>query len=255
MSKRTIRGNFINKQTIDPIYLPLDALRITVLHNGIIAAEYDMLTKQWLRREEALNKYRWGVTLREYRIRRGYEILPQQHSYKKTHVIADLHLGHANIIKYCARPFQYSKIDEMDRVLINNWNSLVHKNDRVYFLGDLCLCNAHKTQQYLEQLNGDIRFIRGNHDQYIHNSVDRIELCYEGEKFLLTHDPRQVKEYDGWIIHGHLHNNNLKEYGLINHNSRTINVSAEVVDYKPVELDALVRAVRVAGFDNKKKGN
>lgn len=37
--------------------------------------------------------------------------------------IADLHLGHEAVIRMCDRPF--SSIDEMDSMLIKNWNSIV----------------------------------------------------------------------------------------------------------------------------------
>ena len=66
---------------------------------------------------------------------------------------ADLHLGHKNIIKYCNRPF--SSLKDMDETIINNWNSVVGKNDTVYALGDLVF-GFHKYEKYLNQLNGKI---------------------------------------------------------------------------------------------------
>ena len=39
------------------------------------------------------------------------------------------------------RPF--ADADEMDRVLIANYNSVVHKNDTVYLLGDI-LCKRRE---------------------------------------------------------------------------------------------------------------
>jgi calcineurin-like phosphoesterase family protein len=48
---------------------------------------------------------------------------------------ADLHLDHANIIRYCNRPFQ--DVQEMNECLIKNWNSCIQPNDQVYILGDL----------------------------------------------------------------------------------------------------------------------
>lgn len=48
---------------------------------------------------------------------------------------ADQHFGHSNIIRFCERPF--STVEEMDEVLINNWNETVSDNDIVYILGDL----------------------------------------------------------------------------------------------------------------------
>jgi len=66
----------------------------------------------------------------------------------------DLHLDHANIIKYCKRPF--SDVEEMNRTLISNWNNTIGKKDTVYFLGDLAFGRGSRTTDYwLEKLNGN----------------------------------------------------------------------------------------------------
>ena len=48
---------------------------------------------------------------------------------------SDLHLGHRGIIEMQNRPFK--SVEEMNRSLIENYNSVVHKNDTVYILGDI----------------------------------------------------------------------------------------------------------------------
>lgn len=48
--------------------------------------------------------------------------------------IADMHFGHDNIRRLSNRPFK--TIEEMDRTIIDNWNSRVSDNDDVYILGD-----------------------------------------------------------------------------------------------------------------------
>ena len=45
---------------------------------------------------------------------------------------ADLHLGFARILKACTRPF--ASVEEMDEVLIRNWNETVGNQDTVYIL-------------------------------------------------------------------------------------------------------------------------
>ena len=47
---------------------------------------------------------------------------------------ADLHLGHGNIIRLCNRPFY--TVDEMNRTIIENWNSCVKPEDDIYIIGD-----------------------------------------------------------------------------------------------------------------------
>ena len=46
-----------------------------------------------------------------------------------------LHLGHRGIIEMQNRPFE--NIQEMNQVLIQNYNAVIHKNDTVYILGDI----------------------------------------------------------------------------------------------------------------------
>lgn len=48
---------------------------------------------------------------------------------------SDLHLGHSAIIHMKNRPF--ADVEEMNRKLISNYNSVVHKKDTVYILGDI----------------------------------------------------------------------------------------------------------------------
>ena len=48
---------------------------------------------------------------------------------------SDLHLGGWSVIHACHRPF--SDPDEMDEVLIHNWNARVRPDDIVYIVGDL----------------------------------------------------------------------------------------------------------------------
>ena len=50
--------------------------------------------------------------------------------------ISDLHLGHANVIKFDNRPFK--NLEEMHERIITNWNKVTNKNDTVYILGDFC---------------------------------------------------------------------------------------------------------------------
>jgi len=81
-------------------------------------------------------------------------------NYKNIWLSADHHFGHANIIRFCNRPF--SSVEEMDEKLISNWNALVKQNDLVLYLGDFSL--LERVNQYLGRLNGNIKVVPGSHD-------------------------------------------------------------------------------------------
>ncbi len=94
---------------------------------------------------------------------------------------ADLHLGHANIIKYGNRPF--SDVEEMDNALIANWRAVVKPNDDIYVLGDLMFkCNY--PEAYLKQLTGKIHLIKGNHDTFLKS--EPLERYFESIENMTT---------------------------------------------------------------------
>ena len=76
--------------------------------------------------------------------------------------ISDLHFGHFNIIAFDGRPFD--TIEQMEEVMVTNWNSVVEKNDTTYILGDFCWGKESEWKRILDLLNGNKVLIRGNHD-------------------------------------------------------------------------------------------
>jgi len=112
----------------------------------------------------------------------------------------------------------------------------------VYFLGDLSLRSLNATKDNLNQLNGQISFIKGNHDpDNLPDGVKQQIIQYKSMTFLLIHNPNEVinRDFEGWIIHGHVHNSNLKKYPLIDFDNKRMNVSVELTNYQPIRLQKL----------------
>lgn len=144
---------------------------------------------------------------------------------------ADTHFHHANIIKYCNRPFGH--VDNMDMYLIKNWNNIVTQEDTIFILGDFAF-------KYFNRLNnvlyGNKIFIKGNHDKK--GIISDIFIDILNEKWLLTHSP--YEDYPR-IIHGHIHNKwKIKK----EKNKIMINVGVDVWDYKPVELKQIIDLIK-----------
>jgi calcineurin-like phosphoesterase family protein len=241
---------------IYPVLLDESGLRITVMHGEEILREYDLLGKRWLTEGFSHDSASWQESLAGFRQWAGFErrkAVPAEPG--DIFLLADLHLGHANIIRYCSRPFHSSDTVGMDRSLIGTWNATVPPGSRAYHLGDLCYGpDALPAEKYREQLQGDIVFIAGNHDNQLAGSLPAALVEFSGEKFLLVHDPADAPAgFDGWVVHGHHHNNDLRHYPFIDVIHRRINVSAEVAGYVPVSLAetlALIRYRTGAGNTN-----
>jgi len=89
---------------------------------------------------------------------------------RNTFFTSDWHIGHENSLKFDKRPFK--DIEDMHRVLINNFNSSVKEGDISYFLGDIGVKNFEITQEVISKLNGTKVLIMGNHDKGSNSMID-----------------------------------------------------------------------------------
>lgn len=125
---------------------------------------------------------------------------------------SDTHFYHENIIKYCNRPF--SSVDEMNEKLIENWNSVVGKNDIVWHLGDFCFGQKDNISKIIPKLNGRINLVMGNHDHqkikfYYDSGFNRVydrQVIINGF-YILSHAPLQFLNDNCpfFNIYGHVH--------------------------------------------------
>lgn len=131
----------------------------------------------------------------------------------KIFYISDLHFGHKNILGYDGRPF--FTVAEMDKALIDNWNSVVKNGDTVYVLGDVSWYNKEDQKNIVNQLNGFKILIYGNHDYNSYHKdgfdahYDYLEINDNGRKVVLCHYPIVSFNgmYRGWYhLYGHVHN-------------------------------------------------
>lgn len=170
---------------------------------------------------------------------------------------SDLHLGHANIIKHCGRPF--NSVEEMDKVLIQNWNSRVSQKDTVYIVGDMFFYDSSPIVPILFTLNGKKHLIIGNHDKQWMKKVDlsqhfesvtpMLELRDNGRKFTLCHYPMMTWNNIGhgaFLIYGHIHNSTDDVYwSLLKSMDNAFNAGVDINNFSPVPFEELVENNRI----------
>lgn len=179
----------------------------------------------------------------------------------KIYCISDTHFNHKNIIKYCNRPFK--DVEEMNKVLIENWNNIVTEYDTIFHLGDVALTNESEMKELIPKLKGEKILIRGNHDkksiEFFKNvgfyAVIDESIKLKKYKFILSHTPLpDTKISKGYInVHGHIHNNPLHqinpttkemEYPKELYSEKLhINVSADVIEFKPISLEEILKKI------------
>jgi calcineurin-like phosphoesterase family protein len=174
---------------------------------------------------------------------------------------SDHHFGHANIIKYCNRP--YNSVAHMNALMEAAWNSVVEPGDTVYYLGDFAM-QPNMVTEILPRLNGTKILVAGNHDKchggtpkwvdhYVtagFKSVHKhLDMEIAGENVLLHHfpyrndaDPAQKHfgsrpiDKGRWLIHGHVHN----RWKVL---EKQINVSVEPWNFEPVSIETLAAII------------
>lgn len=166
--------------------------------------------------------------------------------------ISDLHFGHKNCIRFDNRPF--ADTDEMDRTMIQLWNSRVSIKDDVYILGDLCFRSEKTPDWYLKKLNGHKHLIVGNHDrvtleceeaqQYLESIDNMLYIEDDGRQICLCHYPLAAwyKSHRGsWHIYGHIHANKDDVYQLMKTKEHALNAAACINNYTPATIEELIR--------------
>lgn len=162
--------------------------------------------------------------------------------------IADLHLGHENIIRYCDRPFKTT--DEMNRAIIKCWNNTVSRQDKVFVLGDFSLGTKEETIEWGRSLQGSKTLILGNHDRRTETvykeagfkEVIRYPILWN-EYYILSHAPKFVAANTPYAnIFGHVHNS--PEY--TDYSERSFCVSAERINYAPVSFETITKKMKHA---------
>lgn len=164
---------------------------------------------------------------------------------------SDFHEGHANIIKYCRRPFK--DVYEMHNKLVKNMNNRIKEEDTVFHIGDYCFKNspggkigegvAVKYSEWMKDYNGNWIFIKGNHDSNnaVKTHIEKIYLHFGGKKICLVHNPEHSSPYCDLNLVGHVHNQ--WKIKRLNEKSIMINVGIDVWNFLPVnyqEIDKLV---------------
>lgn len=148
---------------------------------------------------------------------------------------SDTHFGHKRTLELSRRPFKDT--EEMDEVMIANWNRSVGKTDIIYHLGDFG--DAEK----VEKLNGFIYFLPGNYDDT--ETIKRLSrFCEEiifsnyvswngGSRLQLIHEPNEAINRGNFFLFGHIH-----KLQMVKRNG--LNVGVDCHDFRPITLDTVL---------------
>lgn len=147
--------------------------------------------------------------------------------------IADTHFFHAQLLgnnDFAPRLFETTAA--MNQAMIEAWNSRVDENDVVYHLGDIAMNpgdqpDAQAVFDILNQLNGQIVLIKGNHDsralfkfinkqnyefrkgqmKFKFHDVGAL-IKFDHAQYYLTHYPMLMGIVKQIVnLHGHIHHN------------------------------------------------
>lgn len=160
--------------------------------------------------------------------------------------ISDTHFFHQNILKWGRSEF--SSVEEMNEVMVENWNKVVKPGDKVYHLGDVWMGpSSHEERAKLwARLRGSKRLIVGNHDDIPYMAkggfFKKIQLwrVWNDKPLLFTHVPvhqdsikERILSEGGVNVHGHTHLNGSPE-------GPYRSVCVELNNYTPVHLEDLI---------------
>ena len=160
-------------------------------------------------------------------------------------ITSDLHFNHANMVSKYGRDC-FASTKDMNNTLIENWNSSIAHDDIVIVDGDFFFGAVKSIPAILNQLNGQIFLVVGNHDykkriaamqecgvEIIYNNLT---IFQNGVEFYISHEPVPEDDRDtGKVyLYGHLHDKAPK--GFV---GNSFHVGVDTNDYAPVNLAEL----------------
>lgn len=162
-------------------------------------------------------------------------------------VIADTHFFDKNIIKIENRPFK--SVDDMNKSIIEKWNSIVSEDDEVLVVGDMFYSGVtdNEVKSIISQLTGKITLIRGNHDtdaivsvlKSLGVTVSEYPIIVDGF-YMISHEPMYTNMASPYAnVFGHVHNNPI--YKTIS--PRGYCVSAERIEYTPIWMESVKTSI------------
>jgi calcineurin-like phosphoesterase family protein len=187
-------------------------------------------------------------------------------------ITSDTHWGHANIIRFCwetrkqyltelgdvdawkaildaklhndtrdskrtARGMLTEAEECMSRRMIDIWNTKVSNDDLVIHLGDFSFYSKQRTMELIDRLNGDLLWIRGNHDPVDLPHYDIFEMtAHCGTKVVMCHYPMlswNGMHHGSIMLHGHTH-------GSAKRASKRMDVGMDATGSLLSEIDVIV---------------
>lgn len=165
-------------------------------------------------------------------------------------ISSDLHFGHSNLCKSTSkwadtsRCRDFNSLNEMNRAIVSSINSVVKSDDTLYHLGDWSFGGEQNIKIFRDQINcGDVRCIRGNHDQHLsnHSSLftwikDYHELSYNKTRFILFHYAMRVwnkSHHSSILCYGHSH-------GTLPGIGRSLDVGWDI-HKRPLSVDEIIK--------------
>jgi len=156
------------------------------------------------------------------------------------YIWSDLHLGHKHIIDYEERPFD--SVEHMDTFLISSWKDNIKSNDTIINLGDVSFkTNKENLEKIIKNLPGYKILILGNHDrgksvkwwrEVGFDEVYKYPIIYD-DFYILSHESIYINKHMPYVnVHGHTH-------GESSDNFQKVNVSVELLNYKPILFDEI----------------
>lgn len=165
-------------------------------------------------------------------------LLLLERTFPLIYYTADTHFGDEFMITAFHRPFQ--SVQEMNLVLVKNWNETVKEDDIVFHLGDL----GEDFPLYQERLNGRIFIVAGNHDLELLENMEftpniigvSFDSLIRGDK-ILSHIPlvEGVKDQEYYLnLHGHIHLDQVRQDLDWWKGNRWYNVGMDMNALKPI---------------------